>query len=277
MRAVTQLSVRARVIQAKHAEGQQMLTLFQKSLLGTIALAGLLLALVIAAKTPAQATTISPAVQVPIGLVPPGIVTTGDATVRAKPDAAIVTVGAVAQGATAEEAQSLLAQRIGTVLERAKALAIDDKDTKTVTYRIDPQYAYEQGKAPRLVGFQGNQQIALTLHGTDGVGKTLDALVQDDGATTASVAFTLLDSKAAQAAAREQAIQDARAKAQAMATTAGVALGRVVSVNDVGTPATVDAFKMMIPAPSTFTSMASQVPSGQLDVVVRVQVQFEIG
>ena len=39
-----------------------MLTLFQKSLLGTIALAGLLLALVIAAKTPAQATTISPAV-----------------------------------------------------------------------------------------------------------------------------------------------------------------------------------------------------------------------
>ena len=277
MRAVTQLSVRARVIQAKHAEGQQMLTLFQKSLLGTIALAGLLLALVIAAKTPAQATTISPAVQVPIGLVPPGIVTTGDATVRVKPDAAIVTVGAIAQGATAEEAQTLLAQRIGTVPERAKALAIDDKDTKTVTYRIDPQYAYEQGKAPRLVGFQGNQQIALTLHGTDGVGKMLDALVQDDGATTASVAFTLLDSKAAQAAAREQAIQDARAKAQAMATTAGVALGRVVSVNDVGTPATVDAFKMMIPAPSTFTSMASQVPSGQLDVVVRVQVQFEIG
>ena len=254
-----------------------MLTLFQKSLLGTIALAGLLLALVIAAKTPAQATTISPAVQVPIGLVPPGIVTTGDATVRVKPDAAIVTVGAIAQGATAEEAQTLLAQRIGTVLERAKTLATEDKDTKTVTYRIDPQYAYEQGKAPRLVGFQGNQQIALTLHGTDGVGKMLDALVQDDGATTASVAFTLLDSKAAQAAAREQAIQDARAKAQAMATTAGVALGRVVSVNDVGTPATVDAFKMMIPAPSTFTSMASQVPSGQLEVVVRVQVQFEIG
>ena len=143
-----------------------MLTLFQKSLLGTIALAGLLLALVIAAKTPAQATTISPAVQVPIGLVPPGIVTTGDATVRVKPDAAIVTVGAIAQGATAEEAQTLLAQRIGTVLERAKTLAIEDKDTKTVTYRIDPQYAYEQGKAPRLVGFQGNQQIALTLHGT---------------------------------------------------------------------------------------------------------------
>jgi uncharacterized protein YggE len=275
--AATQLSVAARVIEAKHAEGQEMLTLFQKSLLGTIALAGLLLGLVIAAKAPAQATTFSPAVQVPISVVPPGIVTTGDATVRVKPDAAIVTVGAIAQGATAEEAQALLTERVGKVLERAKALVIEDKDTKTVAYRIDPQYAYEQGKAPRLVGFQGNQQIAFTLHGTDGVGKALDTIVQNDGATTATVAFTLLDSKAAQAAAREQAIQDARAKAQAMARTAGVALGKVVSVNDVGSPAPVDVFKMAIPGPSNFAAAASLVPAGQLDVVVRVQVQFEIG
>jgi uncharacterized protein len=254
-----------------------MLTLFQKSLLGTIALAALLLALVVAAKAPAQATTISPSVQAPGGAIPPGIITTGDATVRVKPDATIVVVGAITSGATAEEAQSQLAERITRVLERARSLAIDDKDVKTVAYRVDPQYAYEQGKPPRLTGFQGNQQIALTLHGTDGVGKALDMLVQNDGATTATVSFTLLDAKAAQAAAREQAIQDARAKAQAMATTAGVTLGKIVSVSDVGSPAAVDAFKMLIPAPATFAAISSQVPSGQLDVIVRVQVQFEIG
>jgi uncharacterized protein YggE len=62
-----------------------------------------------------------------------------------------------------------------------------------------------------------------------------------------------------------------------MARTAGVTLGKVVSVNEVGTPATVDAFKMAIPANSAFAASAPQVPSGQLDVVVRVQVQFEIG
>ena len=119
-----------------------MLTLFQKSLLATIALGILLVAFVIAAKAPAQATTIAPAVQVPVNaVVPQGIVTTGDATVRVKPDAAIVTVGAVVQGATADEAQALLSDRIAKVLDRAKALAIADGDTKTVGYRIDPQYA----------------------------------------------------------------------------------------------------------------------------------------
>ena len=256
-----------------------MLTLFQKSLLATIALGVLLVAFVIAAKAPAQATTIAPAVQVPVNaVVPQGIVTTGDATVRVKPDAAIVTVGAVVQGATADEAQALLSDRIAKVLDRAKVLAIADGDTKTVAYRIDPQYAYEQGKAPRLVGFQANQQLALTLHGTDGVGKALDTLVQNDGATTATVQFTLLDAKAAQASAREQAVQDARAKAIAMARTAGVQLGKVTSVSDLVSSPSFDAFKAMIPAPGPLgPSAAAQLPTGQLDVVVRVQVQFEIG
>src|SRR5438270_10127748 len=158
-----------------------MLPLCQKSVLATIGLAAILLALVVAAKAPAQATTLAPAPPAPVSAVPPGIVTTGDATVRVRPDAAIVTVGALAQAATAAEAQDLLAQRTATVLQHAKTLGIADADTKTVGYRIDPQYAYEQGKPPRLVGFQGSQQLALTLHAVDGVGKALDTLVQNDG------------------------------------------------------------------------------------------------
>jgi hypothetical protein len=254
-----------------------MLTLFQKTLVGILAFGFLTVALVVAAKAPAQATTFAPAVQIPVNaVVPPGIVTTGDATVRVKPDGAIVSVGTVVQAATAEEAQAMLSERIAKLLERSKALAIADSDTKTIGYRIDPQYAYEQGKAPKLTGFQATQQIALTLRGTDGVGKVLDTLVHSDGANTATVAFTLLDAKAAQASAREQAIQDAVAKAQAMARTAGVQLGRVVSVNDIGLAPTVDgstfsAFKMQtaaVPQP--------QLPTGELQVVVRVQVQWEL-
>ena len=255
-----------------------MLTLFQKTLVGILAFGFLLVALVVAAKSPAQATTFAPAVQVPVNaVIAPGIVTTGDATVRVKPDGVIVSVGTVVQAPTADEAQAMLSERIAKLLERAKALAIADSDTKTVGYRIDPQYAYEQGKAPKLTGFQATQQIALTLHATDGVGKVLDTLVQSDGANTATVAFTLLDAKAAQASAREQAIQDAVAKAQAMARTAGVQLGRVVSVNDIGLAPTVDgstfsAFKIQIPA----AVPQPQLPTGELQVVVRVQVQWEL-
>jgi uncharacterized protein len=257
-----------------------MLTLFQRTVIVVLAFGFLVVALVVAAKAPvAQATTFAPALSLPVNaVIPAGVVTTGDATVKAKPDGAIVTVGTIVQGATADEAQAQLSGRIANILDRAKALAIADADTKTVGYRIDPQYAYEPGKAPRLTGFQASQQIALTLHSPDAVGKALDTLVQADGATTVTVAFALLDAKAAQASAREQAIRDARAKAQAMATTAGVQLGKVISVNDIGLTPTVDgAIKsaytaLAIPAPA----QVSQLPSGELQVVVRVQVQWEL-
>ena len=62
-----------------------------------------------------------------------------------------------------------------------------------------------------------------------------------------------------------------------MAKTANVGLGKIVSVNDIGLAPTVDTttFSQLVksaqPAP-----VAPQLPTGELQVVVRVQVQFEL-
>ena len=118
----------------------------------------------------------------------------------------------------------------------------------------------------------------LSLHGTDGVGRALDTLVQGDNAATATVTFTLFDPKAVQATARAQAIGDARSKAEAMAKTAGVALGKVVSVSDVGLAPTVDTttYSQLVKSAAP-AALPPQLPMGELQVMVRVQVQFEIG
>lgn len=209
-------------------------------------------------------------------MIPPGIVTTGEATVRVKPDAAIVTVGAIVQAPTAGKAQAQVTDRVAKLLERARALGIPEEKIKTIAVRIDPQYAFDQGKAPRLIGYQGQQHIALSVPGTDMVGRVLDDLVGDESANTASVAFTLLDRKAAEAAAREQAIQDARSTAQAMARSAGVTLGRLLSINDLGRPAPFGgAFETMALAAPRGAPPAG-LPAGELEIVARVQVQFEI-
>jgi uncharacterized protein YggE len=214
--------------------------------------------------------------QAPFGLVPPGIVTTGEATVRVKPDAAVVTVGAVAQAASAQEAQAQLGDRIARVLELVRTLAIADEDTRTVGFRVEPQYAHEPGRAPRLTGYQAAQHIRLTLHGTDGIGKVLDTLVHSKAATTAAVAFTMRDRKAAEAAATAQAIQDARAKAQEMAATAGVTLGRLVSLSDIAVPGGFEPQQAFFARALSQTDAAADVPAGQLEIVVRVRAQFEI-
>lgn len=251
-----------------------MLTTFQKTVLVTIAMCGLLVALVLAARGPAVAATTPGVTVVANGQISPGIVTTGDATVKVKPDIAILMVGAVAQGATAEDAQRAVADRVARVLDAAKGLGIAEKDRKNAGYSISPQYAYGPNQAPRITGYQATQQLALTIRNVDGAGRALDALVQGDGANTASIQFTLEDPKAAQANARSLAIADARSRADAMASAAGVHLGRVISVSDAGSPQ--PSFGRYEKVAQPAASMPTQVPVGDLDVVVHVQVQFEI-
>lgn len=260
-----------------------MLTTFQKAVLGTIAGAAILIALVVAAKGSATAVPLvssgSSTYATPVyggSPISPGIVTTGDATVKVKPDVAIITVGAVAQAPTAAEAQTAVADRVAKILQRAKDLGIADKDTKNAGYNIQPQYASGPNQAPKITGYQATQQISLTYRNVDGAGKALDALVQGDAANTISIRLTLDDPKSAQADARKMAIDDARSKADAMAKAAGVSLGKVIAISDLSAslPSTpefsIGRGALAAPQP------ASQVPTGDLDVTVRVQVQFAI-
>jgi uncharacterized protein YggE len=253
-----------------------VLSTFQKAVLATIGLSALLLALAITARGGAAATPTSVVVPVTNNGPVPGILTTGDATVKVRPDLAVITVGVTVQAATAADAQSQTAQRVARILDRAKALGIADKDTKSGGYSIQPQYAYGPGAAPKITGYQATQQVVLSYRKVDEAGSALDALVQNDGATNASVVFSLEDPKGAQADARRQAIADARAKAQAMADAAGVRLGAVVSVSDqsaaVG-PIFSDAGK----AVAQPAAAPTQIPVSDLDVVIRVTVQFSIG
>ena len=253
-----------------------MLTTFQKAVLATIALSALLITVAIGGRGGAAATTLIMPANPPGGPAA-GIVTTGDATVKVRPDIALITVGVTAQAATAADAQSQAAERVAKILARAKQLGIADADTKNGGYSIQPQYAYGPNQAPKITGYQATQQVVLTYRKVDEAGKALDALVQNDGATNASLQFALEDPKGAQADARKKAVADAKAKAQAMADAAGVRLGAAISVSDQSTGGGValDSYKVLtgMPAPAAQT----QIPASDLEIVIRVTVQFAIG
>jgi uncharacterized protein YggE len=251
-----------------------VLTTFQKAVLATIALSALLITVAISGRGGAAATLIMPTTTG--GGPVPGVVTTGDATVKVRPDIAIITVGVTTQAATASEAQSQAADRVARILERAKLLGVASTDTKSAGYSIQPQYAYGPNQAPKITGYQAAQQVVLTYRKVDDAGKALDALVQNDGATNASLQFALENAKAAQADARTQAIADARAKAQAMADAAGVRLGSALSVSDQSSsPIVYDSVKRLDAAPAP--AAQTQIPVSDLDIVIRVTVQFAIG
>ena len=259
-----------------------MLTTFQKAVLAVLGIGLVAIALVVAAKAPALAAT--PTVVGtggPLTLVAPnaggptpGIVVVGEAKLSYKPDVAYLTLGAVEQAATAEAAQAQLATRLAKVFDRARALGIPDAYIANGTYGIEPQYLYKEGTPPRISGYQATQQVVITLRDVKGVGKVLDAIVRDDGATTASIRFALNAGKDPELDARTRAIQDARDKADAMAKAAGVRLGGAISVSEVSVPnySGFDAVKTIAPAAAPST----QIPTGDVELTVRMQVQFSI-
>jgi len=200
-----------------------------------------------------------------------GITTFGDATVKVKPDIAVLNLGMTANSATAADAQSQVAQRVANVLKTAKDLGIADKDVKTYGYNLSP--SYQQNSYPKIAGYTVTEQISFTVRDVNKVGKALDALAGDTGGTNASIQFGLDDRKPAEAEARTQAIGEARAKAEAMAKAGGVRVGELLSITDqaggyVGPP--------IYGAAAKVDSAATVIPVGDLDVVVRVQVQYAI-
>src|SRR5260370_12909206 len=129
----------------------------------------------------------------------PGVITSGDAIVSRKPDLALISAAVESKQSSASAAQSDLAGKAAGLIARAKALGIADKDINTSGYSVGPSYA---PNSCTIDGYRAFQRLVLKWHNVDTVGKTLDALVQEGGATQISVGFTLADPKAAQAGAR---------------------------------------------------------------------------
>jgi len=198
-----------------------------------------------------------------------GVITSGDASVSKKPDTAFLYAGVESQQSTASGAQSDLASKAAKLIARVKALGVADKDLNTAGYSVGPTYT-PGGQS--VNGYRASEQLEITWHDVNTVGKALDAIVQEGGSTNVGASFGLADPKAAQAEARTLAIADARSRAQAMASAAGVTLGRVIRISDINSSGIPSArFDVGSAAPA-----ATQLPVGELNVTVSVEVDFAI-
>ena len=198
-----------------------------------------------------------------------GVITSGDASVSKKPDTAFLYAGVESQQSTASGAQSDLASKAAKLIARVKALGVADKDLNTAGYSVGPTYT-PGGQS--VNGYRASEQLEITWHDVNTVGKALDAIVQEGGATNVGASFGLADPKAAQAEARTLAIADARSRAQTMASAAGISLGRVIRISDINSSGIPSArFDVGSAAPA-----ATQLPVGELNVTVSVEVDFAI-
>ena len=195
-------------------------------------------------------------------------------TANMNPDMATVSAGVVTQGKTAREAMFGNATKMTRVFEELEAAGIEKKHITTSQLSLKPKYNYQNRKAPKIDGYEARNTVSAKTYNLDDVGAMLDALVKAGVNNINGVQFSIKDSKAARDKAREDAIREAREKAESMASAAGVKLGKLKSLSESGGNFRPQPVAYAMEARSAGTS--TPVAAGEQSINVTVNMSYDI-
>lgn len=212
---------------------------------------------------------------------------TGQATLP--PDVAHVSFTVQNTAPAVADAQAATTKQANAVLDFVKGQGIADKDVKTLSYNIYPQYSYptpcSPGMAcpayipgtPKVTGYQVSETIQVTIRDLSSVGSFVGGLGKLSVQNVSGPDFTLDDTTAGYDAARADAINKAKAQAQLLASQLGVHLGKIVSFNESSGGYAVPMYsKTLGMGAADSVSSTPSVPTGENTYNASVSITYEI-
>jgi uncharacterized protein YggE len=190
---------------------------------------------------------------------------TGEATVSVPPDLAEIDAGVSTEAKTAREASDANNAAMGRVLLALKSAGIEEKDYQTSRLSLQPQYAPNRSGPNAVVGYRAANRVTVKLRDVTKVAGTIDILVGAGANELGGINFMVSSASKLLDDAREQAIADARRKAEIYARAAGVTLGSPVSISEEGAPGPMPFRRMA-------AGMAASAPVAQGEETLHVTV-----
>lgn len=207
-----------------------------------------------------------------------GITVQGTGVVILQPDVVRMNVGVQLRATTVAEVQKQSADAQTKITDALKAAGIKPEDIKTVNYSINPDYTYEPNQPPKLNGYQIVNTLQVTVRDTGKTGSIIDAASAAGANQINGITFTVENNTDALKQARAAAVADAKAKADQLAAAGQVQVGSVINIVEVaqnGDPVPMAARAVADSAAGSAPS--TTIESGQLRVVVNIQVTYAIG
>lgn len=171
------------------------------------------------------------------------ITVSGSGQATMAPDVAHVSFTVQNNAAVVGDAQAATTKQANNAIAFIKTQGIADKDVKTLSYDISPQYEYPNpcasnvpcpmyGGSPRISGYQVSETVQVTVRDLTAVGKLLDGLGKLSVQNLSGPDFSLDDSTAGYTAARADAIAKAKQQADLLAAQLHVSLGKIVNFSE---------------------------------------------
>lgn len=155
---------------------------------------------------------------------------TGRASVT--PDRFTFNVGVQSVAPTVEDAVAENNRRVANVIAALKRAGAQDKDIQTSQFTIYPQQDYQQGKLPRIVGYQVSNNITVRSEKVGDAGRLLGIAVAAGVNHSSGINFEVSDPARGRDQGMRAAFDDARAKATLLAASAGRTLGPALVITE---------------------------------------------
>jgi uncharacterized protein YggE len=189
---------------------------------------------------------------------PPSFISvTGEARISVPPDLAQIDAGVTSEARTAREASDSNNAAMGKVLLALKGAGIDEKDYQTSRLSLQPQYSSaKQGAPAAVVGYRASNRVTIRLRDVAKVANVVDTLVTAGANEIGGINFMVSQASKLLDDAREQAVADARRKAETYAKAAGVTLGAPLSISEEGAAQPLFRARMAAPMAAAPTPVA---------------------
>ncbi|HEX4184026.1 MAG TPA: SIMPL domain-containing protein [Caulobacteraceae bacterium] len=192
-----------------------------------------------------------------------------DGETQVAPDKATINLGVETKAPSAAAAMAENARRMNAIIAALHGAGVDAKDILTSNLSLNPQYDYAPNMPPRLDGYQASNQVTITVQELSRLGPTIDAVTNAGANQINGISFGLKSTRAAEDAARSEAVKALKAKADLYAEASGYHVARLVNLSEGGAP----GYRPIGPAPMMMAKAAvHDVPVAPGDLTVRVSV-----
>lgn len=212
------------------------------------------------------------------------ITVVGQGYANVVPDIARISLGVETTGDTVRAAVDDNAAKMTAILEALEGAGIAEKDIQTSNFSIQQERNAEM--MPRVEGaeteeaaptYRVSNMVTVTVRDLETISDVVDTALEAGVNNMWGISFSADDPAAGLEDARAKAIEDAKARAEALAELSGVELGPVMSVSEVvGGGVSPVAMPVAMVVEKTLVSGAGPVSPGEMQISYNVQVSYFI-
>ena len=206
-----------------------------------------------------------------------GIVVSGEGKVSVVPDVATVNLGIEAEDTTITAARDEAATAMEMVMAALTDNGVSEEDIQTQYFNIYRVTRWDDETREEVVtGYRVSNTVSVKIRDMDNIGSIIDAVVQAGGDLTRvnGISFSVEDPSMYYEEAREEAMADAKTRAEALAELGGVRLGKPTYI----TENSYQPGSIYFPGARVDEAMDSETPisPGETEITLNVQVTYDV-